>query len=91
MSSPQPDRAAPRAPSPPVWSSTLPSWAAAPGAPKRWGRGLLGQVRAAGLLRRGRVASAPTCWTCARCGAMEQSAQAAAMHLQGCRPADTAT
>jgi hypothetical protein len=90
MSFPRPDRAAPRAPSPPLWSSTLPSWAAAPAAPRRWGRGLLGQVRAAGLLHRRRVPPAPTCWTCLRCGAQEQSAQAAALHLQGCHPADTA-
>jgi hypothetical protein len=90
MSSPRPERTAPRAPSPPVWSSTLPSWAAAPGAPKRWSRGLLGSVRVAGLLRRRRVALAPTCWTCSRCGAMEQSAQAAAIHVQDCRPAGAA-
>jgi hypothetical protein len=90
MSSPRPDRAAPRAPSPPVWSSTLPSWAAPPAVPKRWSRGLLGSLSTAGLLRRRRVPHAPTCWTCARCGAIEQSAQAAALHLQGCHPADTA-
>jgi hypothetical protein len=90
MSATRPHRASSRAPSPPVWSSTLPSWAAAPGAPKRWSRGLLGSLSAAGLLRRRRVALAPTCWTCARCGAMEQSARAAAIHVQACHPVDAA-
>jgi hypothetical protein len=87
MSSTRPDRSAPRASSPPVWSATLPSWAMAPEEPRRRRNGLLAPWRAARKLRRRRAAPVPTRWTCARCGAEAHSGEAAALHVQSCRAA----
>jgi hypothetical protein len=87
MSSTRPDRTAPRASSPPLWSATLPSWATAPQESRRRGRGLLAPLRASRLLRRRRAGAPPTRWTCARCGAEAHSGEAAAAHLQACHEA----
>jgi hypothetical protein len=67
----------------PIWSSTLPSWAIAPSGERTASR-RLASILKAGRLRRRPAASVS--WTCARCGAVQDSSQAAARHIRESHP-----
>ncbi len=66
-----------------AWSLTLPSWATTPTRPKRATPGA-SPSGAGRFLPRG---AAPVRRTCARCGAIEDGARAAARHIAECHPA----